>query len=184
MADTELTSLNPRIIALGYRARSGKDTIGIYLTKHYGYQRVAFADPIKAGLVNVFRMHPDSVFSGKDRPCAKINGHRPREFMQRFGRAMRREFGADVFVEIAKDAIISKLNLGYNVVVTDVRLLREVNMLKDIGADIWKVDRQQAIDRIDGNKTEHELDTFTGWTTVIPNNTSLPDLCSEIEKRL
>ena len=35
------------IIALGTRKQVGKDTMGAYLIKHYGFKRLAFADALK-----------------------------------------------------------------------------------------------------------------------------------------
>jgi len=35
------------IIALGFRARSGKDLVGSYLVRRYEFERLAFADTLK-----------------------------------------------------------------------------------------------------------------------------------------
>lgn len=47
-----------KIIGLGGKKGAGKDTIADILVKHEGYEKVAFADPLKALLVRVFGYGP------------------------------------------------------------------------------------------------------------------------------
>lgn len=39
------------VVGLAGYARAGKDTAGAYLVEHYGFQRVSFADPLRAVLL-------------------------------------------------------------------------------------------------------------------------------------
>ena len=50
------------IIGLGFKARSGKDTVADYLIENYGFKRLAFADALKEGCRHIFELNDEQLY--------------------------------------------------------------------------------------------------------------------------
>jgi hypothetical protein len=167
----------PIVVALGYKSGVGKDTVGAYFTKHHGFARVAFADPLKYASMGLFSLSVSDVFNCKDEEQKRFGCKTPRHIIQRMGDAVRREFGTDILVQIARNNIIELIKDGRDVVITDLRMLQEVEMLKELKAlnvKLWHIERPINKGGASGktalHQTEHELDGFTGWDVTLVNH--------------
>ena len=130
---------------------SGKGTVADILVEQ-GFKKVSFADKLKDGVSTIFgwdramlegdtdesrtwREQPDDFWSNEIQ--MEIS---PRLVLQLFGTdCMRDGFYDGVWVSLLKKTILD--NPEQNYVVPDVRFENEVNMLHDIGGEVWEVKR-------------------------------------------
>lgn len=142
-----------RIGLTGY-AQSGKDTVGQMLGR-YGFERIAFADPLRAGILGVdpwvntgttgassARHEGYSRLSelvekyGWDE--AKVRFPEVRRLMQAYGTEGGREVhGTNCWTDIA----VRKIYEHPRCVVTDVRFPNEVELIKGLGGQVWRIER-------------------------------------------
>jgi hypothetical protein len=135
------------ILGLTGQPFNGKDTAANYLVAVHGFHRLAFADPIRAGLKAMLGLTDDD-FSPerKEIPSAWLGGKTPVELMESLGTA----WGQD---QICKDIwswqvlreIQHKRREGLrNFVVSDVRFLHEANSLRTHGGKLLRIVRPGA----------------------------------------
>jgi len=129
---------------------SGKGTVADILVDQ-GFKKVSFADKLKDGVSTIFgwdramlegdtdesrtwREQPDDFWSSETKMEVT-----PRLVLQLFGTdCMRNGFDDGVWVSLLKKTILE--NPG-NYVVPDVRFENEIAMLRDIGGEVWEVQR-------------------------------------------
>jgi hypothetical protein len=139
------------IIGLCGLIGAGKGTVADILVDH-GFKKVSFADKLKDGVSTIFgwdrsmlegdtnesrawRELRDDFWSNETK--MEIS---PRLVLQLFGTdCMRDGFYDGVWVSLLKKTILD--NPEQNYVVPDVRFENEVNMLHDIGGEVWEVKR-------------------------------------------
>ncbi|MFD9205960.1 hypothetical protein ACFVZM_06730 [Streptomyces sioyaensis] len=142
----------PNIGILGL-AGSGKDTAGKWLTEHRGYERVAFADPLKEAALKVnpivaHTWHGDQVvYTRLARYVTSVGWERAKEipearrFLQELGASMR-ALDEDFWLRQAlKKAVGVNERFGRPVVITDVRYENEVSALRKAGFHLVYIDR-------------------------------------------
>ncbi|MEW9697974.1 adenylate kinase [Paenibacillus sp. SI8] len=148
----------PVNIALTGHLRSGKDTVGAYLTERYGYTRFAFGDELKRYANDIF----------------DVNGSaKPRELYQWFGQTMR-ERDPDVWVRKCFDKIseyrvlkeradayrlisLGRFSVSFRVVISDLRQQNEYARCRYEGFVIIRVAAPEGV-RI--NRAIQSVDTF------------------------
>lgn len=159
----------PRIIGLGYRAKSGKDTVGKILLDH-GYVRKAFADKLKeiASIMTGRDAFADD-FKTEDCGFGMTGG----AFLQTLGTQLRNTYGDDIWIRLVADQIKTLPH----VVITDVRHHNEAAWVKRHGGILIKIDRRTGI--FDSHVSETGGDTIK-WDHVIDNNGSLADLIQKV----
>jgi len=172
------------IIGLGYKARSGKDTVASYLKEHFGFRQTFFAEPLKEACEVIFRLTKDQLYGDqKFDPVPFWWDMTTREILQKFGtEAMRCNFHPDIWVR-ATELRVRSMNQG-NVVVSDVRFINEALAVKQWGGLLVHIDRKERGEFKGGDKghaSEVELDTWTGWDYRLDNNGDLPQLYANIE---
>jgi len=129
---------------------SGKGTVADILVDQ-GFKKVSFADKLKDGVSTIFgwdramlegdtdesrtwREQRDDFWSAETKMEVT-----PRLVLQLFGTdCMRNGFDDGVWVSLLKKTILE--NPG-NYVVPDVRFENEIAMLRDIGGEVWEVQR-------------------------------------------
>jgi len=109
------------IIGLGYKARSGKDTVGNHLVENYGFQRLSFADQLK--------LFCEVNFGMKEKD--------PR-LLQEVGMNFRQN---DPGHWIKKVANIVERSPKEHYVITDVRFKNEFFYIKENGGVVWDIQR-------------------------------------------
>jgi hypothetical protein len=175
--------LIPRVTVLGLSgwARSGKDTIANCMVENHGYLKMSFADPLKDALE---ALNPKVDISGYYMPLATglklvggwegIKGHSTevRPLLQRMGTEVGREmFGENFWV----DAAIDRIPDGSKVIFADVRFPNEAKAIKDLGGQVWRVERV-GYEAANGHISEHALDDYE-FDERIRNTGTVEDLC-------
>ncbi len=138
-----------RIIGLTGRAQHGKDTTAEYLVKHYGYERFAFATPLKnmalalnpwVGVNEGTRLADLVSIRGWEE--AKKDTE-VRRFLQTLGtEAVRNYLGEDAWLDAMDVQTQGKLADGKSrIVISDVRFPNELDYIKAWGGDVWRVRR-------------------------------------------
>jgi hypothetical protein len=172
------------IIGLTGYAQSGKDTVASILVENYGYQRVAFADPIRdllyatnpmlkegyrvKGLVDVY---------GWDR--VKVDYPEARRLLQDLGVGARKTFGDMFWVKQA----LRQVNPDGKYVITDVRYPNEAKALREYGgSQIWRV-RRLGVDPVNSHESESAMDGEK-VDQIFVNNGTIGDLKSLIKTRM
>lgn len=165
----------PIKIALVGGARTGKDTIAIYLGSTLGFIRIAFGDSLKDMLFKVF---PDLPVEPK-----------PRGVMINFGQSCR---AIDPMVWIKHLDRKAKHLEDKNVIITDVRQPNEIEYCKDNGYILIKVvaptkaQEQRALEGGEILDVNNELDQvalgFDGFDYEIINDGSLLELYNKVNE--
>ncbi|MCW5597713.1 MAG: hypothetical protein KIT80_23665 [Chitinophagaceae bacterium] len=141
-----------RLIGLTGEAGSGKDTVGQILLNDHGYAIDSFKANLISPLAEIFDVD-SSIFCDrklKEEPSASLFGKSPREVMQSFGTDWGRNMiHPDIWVKHTKMNIRRLLDKNLKVVVTDVRYNNEAEMIRDLGGEIWKIDRPNNPFKID-----------------------------------
>ncbi len=130
------------LIGLCGLARSGKDTCAAFLTE-LGYQKYAFADELRSSL---YELNP--IISGEIRLKDAVYAHgwdgakqefpEVRRLMQVYGtEVVRRRYGESFWVDI----LFSRIDYLDRAVITDVRMVNEVETVKAKGGVIVWIDR-------------------------------------------
>jgi hypothetical protein len=179
------------IIGLAGYKRSGKDLVAAYLVKEHGFERKAFADPMKRSIAALFNT-PFSVvdqlkvgmenmvwveMDGVLEPVSKMNW---REFLQRYGdEAHRQIFGIDFWLEYTLP--LGGYYPGRAIVVSDVRYENEAERVKGLGGVVWFIDRPSVFPGAD----LHASETFDfDEDLVIRNDGTIEELYKAVEDAL
>lgn len=150
--------MNPQpLIGISGRKRAGKDTLAGFLVADHGFTRLAFADPLKAIVVELAPLVPDidPAF-----PNDRAGGHLPldqyvsvwgwedakgnpevRRLLQVQGEAVRRHLGENVWVDATINKAHYLLAEGKPVVIPDVRYHNEAERIKALGGIVVRVNR-------------------------------------------
>lgn len=158
----------------GY-GQSGKDSSADVLQEEFGYQRRAFADPLKEALL---RLNPKITHATRLREVVSVEGWEYakkypecRELLQRMGTEVGRElFGENFWVDLT----LRGLTADSNVVFTDVRFVSEASAIKELGGKIVRV-RRTGHGPVNGHKSETELDEWP-FDAIVENRGTLSDL--------
>jgi len=124
------------IIGILGRSRSGKDTAAQYIQRyapHYDICRIA--EPIKESLKILYGWtdkHTEGFLKEVRDPVINKS---PREAMIETGEKVRRESGADFFINM-----LLRKHTG-NVIIPDVRFQNEVDRIREAGGIIIKIER-------------------------------------------
>ena len=182
---------------------SGKGTVADILVDQ-GFKKVSFADKLKDGVSTIFswdramlegdtdesrtwREQPDDFWSAETKMEVT-----PRLVLQLFGTdCMRNGFDDGVWVSLLKKTILD--NPG-NYVVPDVRFENEIAMLRDIGGEVWEVQRGRTPEwlikyEITGVEPKEVHSSEWRWIksrkdVVIENNSTLAELNRQVLSHL
>jgi hypothetical protein len=163
------------LIGVSGKAGSGKDSIGEILALRYGFDCISFAGPLKAVVGSIFSLDTEQLYNNKEAVDVRW-GLSPRQILQAVGLKMR-EIHPDVWLRLA-EAKIRKAKLG--AVVTDVRFLNEVQLVKRLGGEVWRVRRPKE-GSASGSKhiSETELD-LVQFDVTIDNSKSMKSLIKSV----
>lgn len=166
------------IIGLTGYAQSGKDTVAKVLVDKFGFERIAFADPIRqfcyehnpivAWVANepVYLKH----VVDRDGWEGAKKSDSVRRTLQNVGVAARNVFGEDFWI---KQALRRVLNGDY--VITDVRFENEARAIKLYdNSQIWRV-RRPGITAVNSHVSESQMDDYK-VDQILLNSGSVEDL--------
>lgn len=144
---SEIISKTSLLVGLTGGKGTGKDTIAEHLVSFYGFDSLAFADPVRAAAAAAFDV-PISTFTDvrtKETPMAALCGRSPRHVLQTLGTEWGRNLiRSDIWVLRMQHALTIRNYRGcMRTVVTDVRFDEEAEMLRKMGGEIWLVTRPQ-----------------------------------------
>tara|TARA_B110000503_G_C7155399_1_gene417078 strand:+ start:1619 stop:2164 length:546 start_codon:yes stop_codon:yes gene_type:complete len=170
-----------KLIGLTGKARSGKDTIGDYLST-LGYPSYAMAKPIKEACRVIFNWDDEHLYGDLKETLDPLYDITPREAMQKLGT----EFGRDMINtrlwELRASSEISDANY---LVITDLRYDNEAQLVLDHGGIVIRVERENR-DKIQGvvdHPSEQGI-TPNLITKTIKNNGTLPELYKKVDNIL
>jgi hypothetical protein len=174
------------IIGLTGYAQSGKDTVANILVENYGYQRVAFADPIRALLYEAnpmlkegYRVQGLVDVYGWDK--VKVDYPEARDLLQRLGVGARKTFGDMFWVKHALNSL--QLFGEVNYVITDVRYPNEAKAIRNYdNAQIWRIKRSGVL-AVNAHNSESAMDGEK-VDQIFMNNGTLDDLKVLIQTRM
>jgi dephospho-CoA kinase len=171
------------IIGLSGYAQSGKDTVAKYLVENRGFERVAFADPIRNLLWDINPLLKDGfylqgVVKAYGWDVAKTRFPEVRRLLQELGVGARKNIDEDLWIIKA----LRTMSGDGNYVVTDVRFQNEASMIRMSGGQIWRVERI-GVDAVNSHISEHDLDNWE-FDAYIHNNSTIEDLEFAVQTRL
>lgn len=150
-----------KIIGIHGPKGSGKSTAAQHLVHEHGWERIAFADPVKELAYNVA---PKPVrrlvdLAGWDR----LKQYGPfRRYLQRVGTdGVRDVIGEGVWVNVAHNRIQKLLATGHNIVVDDVRFPNEADTIHHLGGTMVGIVSNHGGD--DDHPSEQVLDSIDRW---------------------
>ena len=126
--------MRPNIGLCGYM-RSGKDTVADYLIENYDYTRFGFAQALKEEVARGVGCTPEEL---NEEPLRS----EVRPVLQVWGTEFRRAQDPDYWIRQADQKISRHQNLHYPrpIVFNDVRFQNEIDMLRQCGFIIIKID--------------------------------------------
>jgi hypothetical protein len=130
-----------KLIGLCGVAGSGKTTVANILVEKYGFQRVAFADPLKDMLKAVGFTHEQLYGSEKEVVVPDL-GVTPRHAMQTLGTEWgRQHIGTDFWVKLWMRKVQALRIKGIDVVCDDIRFRNEAAAVRSMGGGVIAVFR-------------------------------------------
>jgi len=171
------------IIGLGFKARSGKDEVGDYLVRAYGFKKVSFAAALKRGCMEMFGLTEEQVYGDLKEVVDPYWGVTPRLILQKVGtECMRNTYDQDIWVKSVEKRVTTE---GGNWVITDCRFPNEAVAIKKWGGVVVRLDRPQAgaSGGIASHPSEVAMESYDEWDHIINNEgESLEELYIKVDK--
>lgn len=174
----------PTLVGIMGVSGCGKDTAAEWMRANVGFERVSVADPIKATIVSLFRLSPDQLWGERRNVPDPWLGMTPRELFARFGKGCV-ELDPDVWLRPFEERTRWIVGRGGRVVCTDVRTAREATRIRELGGELWLLERpgERPGAREDAARIEAELrEVVCDWR--YRNEGSLADLYEALRTRL
>jgi len=169
------------LIGLAGQAGSGKDTVGVFLSMCRSFERFAFADLLKDKIgKGVFNFGDSQLWGNYKEVIDPRYQKTPREILQVAGMALR-----ECFKDIWILPLYEFVNQHERVVVTDVRLLNEIEAIKELGGQVWLIEREESGSKVNPEHiSEKEFLSYDAYDAKIMNNGSLADLFEKVNRLL
>ena len=183
---------------------SGKGSVADILIENHNFERLSFADKLKDGVASVFGWDRDMLEGDTDRSriwrektdeyWTKETGMNvtPRLVLQLFGTdCMRNGFFDGIWVSLVKQKLLDNPDTDW--VLPDVRFPNEMNMVKDVGGEVWQVRRGTMPDWFyqrrdnggeikDVHPSEWEwIKPDTNYNQIIQNDGTLEELLVKVQ---
>jgi len=123
--------------------RSGKDTVADYLKEQYGFWKEAFAAKLKEIAKDLWDLSDEQV-NGTTEQKETVDprwGKSPRELMQQLGTEVGRTCHDETWICYLMRHVDGALEMGANVVITDVRFKNEARAVLAAGGALVRVAR-------------------------------------------
>lgn len=178
----------PRIIALYSPAPgSGKSTIAEHLARKHGFYHLRFADPLKDMLIGLLK-HYSTVEEaycqvhepGKKELVIPDLGLSPRSLLQTLGTEWGRQLvRQDLWTSILERRART-LFRGSSVVIDDMRFWNELETVRRLNGEAWKIIRQDVFTVKTDHASEGELASATPDAQLL-NLSSIEELLSNVD---
>lgn len=175
------------LIGLTGLAGSGKDTVRDMLQREHGFAGLAFAEPIRSMLRELFNstgISPDwmDLRELKEKPISGL-GVSYRQMAQTLGTEWGRSLQPDFWLRIADEFLASMAEQGEtHFVISDVRFQNEADWVHQRGGVIWRIERD-GIAPVRAHASEAEISQLR-VDAVIANHGSLQELESAVQQAL
>lgn len=163
------------IIGLSGYAQSGKDTVAQILIDDFGFERIAFADPIREfcydfnPIVSHVAGEPVFLQYVVDRDgweLAKKNTQ-VRKTLQDVGVSARKVFGEKFWIT----QTLTGIDPSDKIVITDVRFINEARAIKEYeNSQVWRVKRL-GINAVNSHISESEMSQYKVDQILLNNGT-------------
>lgn len=175
-----------RVIGLHGLPQSGKDTIADYLVAEHNFARIAFAGPIKDGLIAMFGLTREDFSHEKKEVVHPRIGVSPRRLMQTVGTEWGRAFvGEDIWIRVAAARVKHMMRYAAGIVVTDVRYENEAAWVREeLKGEVWHVVRSERAGVRADHSSNAAVALYPARDSVILNYSHIPGLHAEIERAL
>jgi len=169
-----------RLIGLTGPAGCGKGTVSRILVTKHGFDSIAFADPIKAGIAVMFRAYTDDR-AVKEESIDWI-GKSPRQLMQLLGTEFGRELiHPDIWIQTLERRLVDRKNALPHTVVTDCRFENEAAWIRDQGGELWHIQRESC-EPVASHVSENGLAFDFGYCKLLNNNGDFQDLSAAVDR--
>jgi len=177
-----------QIIGITGKKFAGKDTLGNYFVENHGFERIAFADPLKSAIKVIWKLNDEQLYGDKKEVVDEFWGKTPREIMQFVGTDLFRNhihelhptIGDNFWVRAMEREITEKLKINPNAkfVITDIRFPNELKAIENLGGITIKINRNNLSN--DMHKSETQIDDLvTNYT--FDNNGTKEELYEKIK---
>ena len=177
------------VIGIAGRAGAGKDTAADVVEAVAGFERIAFADPVRAGLAAMFDGYGIGEYlqpGRKEEPIPGLHGHSARTLMQTLGT----EWGRDrVNRNIWTQALVRQVRIAEElgapgVVIPDVRFPNEAYAVHSMGGEVWRIHASERLGAgRHGHRSELEVDLLVADQEV-PNHRGLDEFRERVHTQL
>lgn len=171
------------LIGITGRRESGKDTVGNYLHRKYGFHRYAFADKVKELVAFGLPKHQlglthEGRWDGPKSPEA-------RHWLQAMGHGARQVMGARIWIMLLNETMLLEHGGDPHLVprvITDMRYQDEVDYVRKNGGYVWKITRPDIARTTasDLHPTETQVDAIVA-DIVIDNCGTLDNLFMAVD---
>ncbi len=182
---------NQKIIALTGKARSGKDTVADILVKNYNFTKIALADKIRQGLLDLDPYIPvknnftrlSNLINDIGWEKAKDQYPEVRRLLQNFGTESGWKIHGELLWPKALEKTIQQNYPNQNIVISDLRFPAERQWAKDNDIIVIKIHRDNVENKIP--YSDHISESGIQDPDIeIYNNGTIEDLEIEIKKSL
>lgn len=177
--------MEPMLIGIAGKARSGKDSVGWYFKERYKFQTYAFADPLKKAASEMFGVPLSSFYDGILKEIVIEEwGFSPRQMIQRLGTEGGRQlFRKDIWTKRAEIEWnnVQRITIDNcrGLVVTDIRFENEAEMIRKNGGLVIHIQRDDA-QKINSHESENGVE-FNPSDVIISNNDTIHDLYRRVD---
>ena len=178
------------VIGIAGKKRHGKDAVAKIImnyAKEHGHVAVkrAMADPLKEECAKMIaeelaaNSSCDSKLTTYEHVLADMNSDETKEkyrlLLQWWGTEFKRSIDPDYWVKRSEAWLTVAKNYVDLVVIPDVRFVNEIEMVKQLGGIVIRVERPQLV-QCDVHASEKLLDDYKDWDSVIVNAGTLDEL--------
>jgi dephospho-CoA kinase len=177
------------LVGIAGQKYNGKDTIADYLVSKYGFIKLSFGSKLKELCKIVFGFTEEQLYGSKKESYDEFWNITPREIYQYLGTDIFRKdiqkiipnIDETFWVKCVEKEInqIIKINPNAKIVISDVRFINEVSMIKSLNGIIIRVIRPNNI-HIDLHESEQQI-PFLNVDHEIINDQSLDELYKKID---
>lgn len=171
----------PKLIGLIGRAGVGKDTVRQMLVDEYGFDGIAFADPIRAmlgALLDMVHQHHGHMTQRelKEQPIPTLDVSY-RELAQKLGTEWGRNLvDPALWVRVLAARVAAMRSMGaHHIVVSDVRAANEAHWIVQNGGELWHIVRPSA-EPVREHSSEADVDIVALGSRRIDNSGTLDAL--------
>lgn len=179
----------PAVIGISGQKRTGKDTLAQFLVERHGYERHAFADPLKELALKDDRyifstgsrmVRLSEVIERQGWEVAKDLYPEVRRTLQVLGTEVVRGVKATHWIDLMDDLLLQANYDGKKIVVPDVRFANEAALIRQWGGKVVEIQRPSLHAPLDSHVSEARIP----GDLVLLNDSTPEDLYSGLLEAL